>query len=171
MKIAELVDIHDRLDITDWRFWLALTGALLAVAWVGWLFSKLRMRDAQDEEARVGPDPWAVFNAAIADTRGQLHSLEARDLTYLVNAALRAFLESCLQLPVSEQTTEEFIHSLQSKRQLSPATAQALTDYLEQCDKIKYAGQALADDGKETMIQSAESLALAVKPAQQEVGS
>lgn len=171
MKVADLVDIHGRLNITDWRFWLLVATAFLALGLAGWLLSKWRMREFSEDLSVQVTDPWQEFADAIRAIREQMENLDARELTYAVNSALRTLLEAVLRMPATEQTTEEFIQSLQSQKLMTEATKTALIDYLQQCDAIKYAGVSLAEDGKDSMIQSAEQFAvvLKAKPVQEAV--
>jgi hypothetical protein len=57
----------------------------------------------------------------------------------LASAALRAYLESKLQLGFSSRTSEEFLDGLRAQNRLPEVTEQKLTEVLATCDRLKFA--------------------------------
>jgi hypothetical protein len=62
-----------------------------------------------------------------------------KEYVYLVNAALRRYIEDRLNLRAPERTTEEFLPELRDSRELTGAQKDMLRKFLGSCDRVKYA--------------------------------
>ncbi len=92
---------------------------------------------------RNGPNPKA--RALKALTRAQTQHQERGSFWYLLrsNRILRDFFQDIFDIEAPAQTSRQFLDSIQHVSILAPEDQQWLTEYLEVCDQIRYAGKSL----------------------------
>ncbi len=145
----------------SWLGWVIAVLALAAFAW--WL----RKRWRKKQEA---PLPEPVIPAHIRAGERLRAALEffhdPERFCVLVSSAIRSYLEDRFDLHAPDRTTEEFLEEVQYSPKLSLAHKQLLSDFLSQCDMVKFARyepsrpelQALFDAGNrlvsETSLQA-----------------
>ena len=86
---------------------------------------------------------------------------DPRAFAIAVSDAVRVYLEERFQLRAPERTTEEFLRDLQKTPVLTEQQKKSLSDFLEQCDLVKFAkvspGAAEARGTLEMAIQIVKS--------------
>ena len=85
-------------------------------------------------------------------------TLEADPYTVEVSDIVRDYLESSLKVPAKEQTSEEFLLSLQSLGNLPPVLQEHMPEFLNQCDWVKFARQSLGLEQRHDLLRTAESV-------------
>jgi hypothetical protein len=72
-----------------------------------------------------------------------------------VSDVVRDYLERVLEIPAREQTSEEFLQALQSASGLPAVLNDSMQPFLTRCDLVKFARQALADEQRSMLLDTA----------------
>ncbi|MFO7725993.1 MAG: hypothetical protein R6V45_10625 [Oceanipulchritudo sp.] len=142
--------------------WLLLlwgTGACLLALLIFLLFRyrrrRLNGRQAPGEPRR---SPREVALERLSHLKSSKVHLPAEPFTVEVSDIVRDYLEEALKVPAREQTSEEFLGSLQSAPNLPPVLHEHMPAFLQQCDFVKFARQSLAGTQRESLLQTAETV-------------
>lgn len=134
----------------DWLWWLS--GALVILAGLYLLWRWWCARQEAARQAAILP-PHVRARQKLSLALQQLH--EPRVFMFLVSDALRHYLEEQFQLKAPERTTEEFLADLQRTSQLSDPHKEALREFLEQSDLVKFARAEPSETSLRTLHDSA----------------
>ena len=152
-------DIEGPLNIG--LIWLLYLIAGLSVIALGVLFWIVRMR-RRPGGIMASPEPVKSPLEIALDRLNYLRDsgekLEADPYTVEVSDIVRDYLESSLRIPAREQTSEEFLQSLQQNAQLPEVLKDHMPDFLSQCDWVKFAKQNLEQPQRETLLKTAETV-------------
>ena len=117
-----------------WAWWLLGSLALIAAGIVAWKF--LRKRFFQPVPIPVIP-PHVRARNRLCEALSLIH--DPRLFCGAVSDALRFYLEERFNFRAPERTTEEFLVDLQSTKLLNEQQKESLTEFLQQCDLVKFA--------------------------------
>jgi hypothetical protein len=129
-----------------------VSGTLLVIACVYFL---MRRR-------RTGPTPQAQSLSEqtlerLENTRPLMRSESAREFGIAVSEAIRTYIERRFGVLATQQTTEEFLHSLLLKPNEALARHRTLLDqFLHQSDFVKFAGASPATADMESLLDGAQ---------------
>lgn len=119
-----------------WQTLLLIAGLLVAALLVIWLLIRLGRRTAAVAKQ---PDPWEVALTNLADLEDRL-PVEPDEGFQEVTDILRRYLEDAYKVPATEQTTDEFLRTLNQKSsRLDEEQRAMLGDFLSTADLIKFA--------------------------------
>ena len=76
----------------------------------------------------------------------------------LSSLALRRYFEQRSGIPALEKTTLEFLHSLKDHPKLNAEAGTSLIQFMEQCDRVKFARASLSAAQRESLTTSAQQL-------------
>jgi hypothetical protein len=124
----------------DWTVaeWFAGLGvaALIVTAISLWIW---RQRAVQGATPAIPPHRWAFEQLDELERR----QLPAQGLTqefyFLLSGILRAYIERRFSLKAPEQTTTEFLETIQDHSVFSPDQNNLLREFLQACDMVKFA--------------------------------
>lgn len=87
------------------------------------------------------------------------HAQNGQDKAFsvAVSDALRGYLERAFGLRAPEQTTEEFLQSAKSSKQLPEPSLATLAHFLELCDLAKFAQHAFGDEERQDLLNTARN--------------
>ena len=147
----ELIDLKPPMDIPDPWGWVPWTlGLIVALAilvpLVIWLLRKMQMADP------VTP-PAERARQKLAEARGIMG--QPGPFCVVVSHTLRVYLEERFGLNTPGQSTEEFLEAMKTSPVLKEHHQAALTDFLRQCDLVKFARHELAEEELENLHQAA----------------
>lgn len=118
--------------------WLGI--GIITVTGIILLWRRLSQREIIDEAIIVPAHEWAFeYLSRLAGER-ELGEMDNEIFLFRLNTILRGYLERRYRLPVVEQTTEEFLRSLEHHPALKEH-AQVLQRFLEYGDLVKFATQ------------------------------
>lgn len=107
------------------------------------------------ESSQTKINPLEEALARLNHLRTECDHLEADPFVVQVSDVVRNYLEAALMVPAREQTSEEFLHTLQIKGDLPPILHDHMPGFLAQCDRVKFARQLLAEGQKQDLLQTA----------------
>jgi len=85
----------------------------------------------------------------------------AREFGIAASEIVRTYIENRFDVVATQRTTEEFLQSLlQNSRDALTSHRPLLSDFLQQCDFVKFAGVSLTSRDMESLFQSARKFVL-----------
>lgn len=111
----------------------AVAGALLIIGLTTWLIRRWRNRPAPV----VSPRRRALDR--LARISSEIEKLSPYQFSIRVSDILRQYVTEQYQLPVTRQTSFEFLNALAARSPFSSDEQSLLTDFLNRCDLIKFA--------------------------------
>jgi hypothetical protein len=117
-------------------FWLWLVVTSLAgVLLLSW---KLRPRSGS-KKREIPPDRWALAELDRIECLGLPEAEEVERYHTLLSDTIRRYLEFRYQLPATQQTTPEFLQTVNASDLLTTEQQIILSQFLENCDLAKFA--------------------------------
>lgn len=132
----EFHDIAGPVDyfvLKPWMVFCAVAAFLLLVGLTTWLVKWWRRRPAKI----LTPRERAIDQ--LAQIESQIETLPPYQFSIRVSDILRRYVTEQYQLPVTRQTSVEFLNALAAKSPFSPDDRDLLDDFLNRCDLIKFA--------------------------------
>jgi hypothetical protein len=132
----EFHDIAPPLDyslIPPWVIFVASFAGLALLGWVGWLLTRKRKRP---QPPRLPRERALDALERIAE---QIERMTPYQFSIRVSDILRRYVMEQYALPLTRQTSVEFLNSLRRSSTFSDDEKALLTDFLSRCDLIKFA--------------------------------
>jgi hypothetical protein len=139
-----------------WFLPAVIAGAVL-LALGGWgLWRRLRRR----RQPRVLL-PFEVALQRLEEMRALMQPEDAREFSIAVSDVVRRYIEERFSVTATHRTTEEFLHDLLESSHAPLARHRALlSEFLQQCDLVKFAGMSLTLQNMESLHHSARAFVL-----------
>jgi len=97
----------------------------------------------------------------LAEIRSLMQPQHAREFSTAVSDIVRTYIEQRFDVTATHRTTEEFLHDLLESSHASLVKHRALlSEFLHQCDLVKFAGMSLTTRSMESLHQSAGAFVL-----------
>ena len=131
--------------------------AVLLLAAVGILIACKRRRSSKSVEETAAPrqSPLEVAIARLQQLQASNEEIDPDAFTVEAADIVRDYLEATLEIPAREQTSEEFLLTLQARNDLPAVLREHMPGFLEQCDRVKFARQILAGNQRESLLTTA----------------
>lgn len=123
---------------------LAMVVVALLARW--WVRRARTQRALRVEQKRLLPHEWAMSELDKLAAEGLIDRGLVREFYYRINTLLRRYIELRFDLMAGEQTSEEFIRSLQDGARFDERHKQVLRRFVAACDPVKYARQQPSPD-------------------------
>jgi uncharacterized protein DUF4381 len=139
MRVFLAQEFHDITGPVDyfllrpWMIFSAVAGLLLLIGLTIWLIKRWRNRPV----AAKTPRQRALDLLARIET--EIDKLTPYQFSIRVSDILRRYLTEQYQLPVTRQTSVEFLNALAATSPFSSDEQSLLGDFLNRCDLIKFA--------------------------------
>lgn len=117
-----------------WVIFCAVFLGLTAIGLIVWLI--VRRRGRKPALIRTPRDE-AIER--LEGARGEIDEMTPYQFSIRVSDILRRYVTEQYQLPVTRQTSVEFLNGMAAKPQFSEDEKSLLTDFLNRCDLIKFA--------------------------------
>lgn len=137
-----------------WQLGLAALLAILAIGLLAWGIARFIRRQKQ-LNAHSAPHAAAL---AELDAAAQLTTDDDERFAVLSSLALRRYFEHGQSIPALGKTTLEFLHSLDAHAALDSQARAQLADFLERCDRVKFARASIEPADRDALIASAKKL-------------
>jgi hypothetical protein len=159
--VAEAVeDIRDirgpKFLVPPWLLPAIIAGAVLLAFGASGLWRWLRRR----RQPRVLL-PFEVALQRLEEMRTLMQPDDAREFSTAVSDVVRRYIEERFGATATHRTTEEFLHDLLESSHAPLARHRALlSDFLQACDLVKFAGMSLTLQNMESLHHSARAFVL-----------
>ncbi|MDP9100364.1 MAG: DUF4381 domain-containing protein [Verrucomicrobiota bacterium] len=148
-------DIHEIAPPVDYSLvppWVIYTAVGLGLVILGLVSWWLWKRAQRPEPIRSPRDRTLDALHRIGD---QMETQSPYQFSIAVSDILRGYVTEQYQLPVTRQTSVEFLAMLAKSSPFSPEEASLLQDFLERCDLIKFARYDATPDDSRRLLEEA----------------
>jgi hypothetical protein len=148
-------DFHDIAPPVDYSLispWLVFMGIFIALAMIGlvvWLIAKSLRHPTPPQP----PRDRAL--ALLEQIRAQINTLNPYRFSIRVSDILRRYVTEAFGLPVTRQTSVEFLNGLRNSSSFSEDDQSLLEDFLNRCDLIKFARYEATTSDSELLLEEA----------------
>ena len=105
--------------------------------------------------------PFEVALQRLEEMRALMQPARAREFSIAVSDVVRRYIEERFGVTATHRTTEEFLHDLLESSHAPLARHRALlSEFLQQCDLVKFAGMSLTLHNMESLHHSARAFVL-----------
>lgn len=158
---AEAVeDIRDirgpKFIFPPWLLPAVIAGAVLLAFGAWGLWRRLRRR--RQPRALL---PFEIALQRLEKMRSLMQPDDAREFSIAVSDVVRRYIEERFSVTATHRTTEEFLHDLLESSHAPLARHRALlSEFLQACDLVKFAGMSLTLQNMESLHESARAFVL-----------
>ncbi|MGI9087567.1 MAG: DUF4381 family protein [Chthoniobacterales bacterium] len=148
----EFHDISPPVDYSLVPAWVIFAGAFAALCLLGllvWLFLRWRRRPKPE------PSPRTRALELLRRARVEITSMTPYQFSIRVSDILRRYVVEQYQLPVTRQTSVEFLEALAKTSPFSADEHSLLGDFLSRCDLIKFARYEATEADSESLLEEA----------------
>jgi hypothetical protein len=166
--VEDIRDIRGPKFLFPPWFWPALIAGTVLLAWgVYALWRRLRRR--RQPRALL---PFEIALQRLEEMRALMQPAAAREFSIAVSDVVRRYIEERFGVTATHRTTEEFLHDLLGSSHAPLARHRALlSEFLQQCDLVKFAGMSLTRGNMESLHHSARAFVLeTAKPDEANAG-
>ncbi len=148
----EILDIvgPQPLPVFPWSTVAIGAGIVLVVAIVGWIVWK-----ATRPTPPAMPTARATALARLREIRNRIGAIDGYQLSILASDVLRNFFSATLRIPATQQTSPEFLASLQDRLDVSPDQRLRIGNFLARVDAAKFAHELPSDSELENLLDHA----------------
>lgn len=132
----ELHDIAPPVDYSLLPTWVIFAAVFVALALLGaiiWAVRRWMQRPKPEQSAR------ARALEQLSRARPEIEAQAPYQFSILVSDILRRYVSEHYQLPLTRQTSVEFLEALARGSSFSADERELLSDFLQRCDLIKFA--------------------------------
>jgi hypothetical protein len=105
--------------------------------------------------------PFEIALQRLEQARALMQPADAREFSIAVSDIVRRYIEERFGVTATHRTTEEFLHDLLESSHAPLARHRALlSEFLQQCDLVKFAGMSLTLRNMESLHHSARAFVL-----------
>jgi Domain of unknown function (DUF4381) len=150
LEFHDITGPVDYFILQPWMIFSAVAGALLVIGLTTWLIKRWRNRPlpvvsprqrALDRLARIGRE---------------IDKLSPYHFSIKVSDILRQYVTEQYQLPVTRQTSVEFLNALAAASPFSSDEQSLLGDFLNRCDLIKFARYEATKEDSRLLLEEAD---------------
>ena len=148
----ELHDIAPPVEYSLVPTWVIFAGSFVALAvlgLIGWWIARYLRRPKPEQT------PQARALEQLQRARGEINALTPYQFSIRVSDILRRYVTEQYQLPLTRQTSVEFLESLARTSSFSEEDRALLGDFLNRCDLIKFARYDATVADSELLIEEA----------------
>ena len=155
MKILAAEEFHDITGPVDyfllqpWMIFCAVAAVLLLAGLTYWLVKRWRSRPV------VVPTPRLRALDLLARAETEIEKLTPYQFSIRVSDILRRYVTEQYELPVTRQTSVEFLNAL-AATSFTGDEQTLLTDFLNRCDLIKFARYDATREDSRLLLDEAE---------------
>ena len=136
LAVADIHEIAPPVDyslVPPWVVWGGIVLGVVAIALIAWWIRKLLRRP------RRVPSPRERALEKLQRIGAQMDMISPYEFSIAVSDILRSYVTEQYQLPVTRQTSFEFLTLLAQRSPFSADETALLEDFLGRCDLIKFA--------------------------------
>ena len=135
---------------------MAGLGILIILILITVILRLLRKRTGGAGEGLVQQrSPLEIAMERLDRLQADADTMDADPFIVEVSNIVRDYLETALEIPAREQTSEEFLQAVQLKEDMPDVLKARMPQFLDQCDLVKFARQMLAATQRQTLLETA----------------
>jgi hypothetical protein len=156
MDVFLALEFHDITGPVDyfllqpWMIFCGVAGLLLLIGLTTWLIKRWRNRPV----AIISPRQRALDR--LARIQSEIDQLSPYQFSIRVSDILRQYVTEQYELPVTRQTSVEFLNALAASSPFSSDEQSLLTDFLNRCDLIKFARYDATREDSRLLLEEAD---------------
>lgn len=136
--------------LPPWAIFLVAAIALLILGLLIWLISKKFQKQLPPLSARE-----RALAALRASEGGEIESISPYQFSIRVSDILRRYVLEQFSLPMTRQTSVEFLSAITAQKKFTDAEKELLRNFLDRCDLIKFARyEATTDDSRQLLEEA-----------------
>ncbi len=138
--LADTPKFHDIAPPVDYSLippWVIFCAVFLGLLLVGLIVWQIMLRRRRVPAVVRNPRDEALER--LEQVRPEIEKLTPYQFSIRVSDVLRRYVTEQYQLPLTRQTSVEFLAALAHQPEFSPEDKSLLTDFLNRCDLIKFA--------------------------------
>jgi hypothetical protein len=154
-RILAVADIHEIAPPVDYSLvppWVIYTAIAVGVALLGAIAWWIRSRARKRKPVRTPRDRALE---ALHRIKSEMGALNPYQFSIAVSDILRRYVTEQYQLPVTRQTSFEFLSALAQSSPFSDDETSLLGDFLQRCDLIKFARYDATPDDSRRLLEEA----------------
>jgi hypothetical protein len=155
MPIFAAEEFHDIAPPVDYSLlppWVIVAGVLIALLLCGLLGWWIRRRW---QRPKPQPSPRERTLDLLQRISGEIETLSPYQFSIRVSDILRRYVTDQFQLPVTRQTSVEFLAALTKASPFSEDEKSLLEDFLNRCDLIKFARYDATTEDSRLLLEEA----------------
>ena len=155
MPIFAAEEFHDIAPPVDYSLlppWVIVAGVLIALLLCGLLGWWIRRRG---QRPKPQPSPREQTLELLQRISGEIEILSPYQFSIRVSDILRRYVTDQFQLPVTRQTSVEFLAALTKASPFSEDEKSLLEDFLNRCDLIKFARYDATTEDSRLLLEEA----------------
>jgi len=155
MPVFLAEEFHDIAPPVDYSLippWIIFLGSFLALSLIGLTIWRLALRRKPPESPK---SPRVRALEALARMREQTQNLHPYKFSIRVSDVLRLYVTEQYNLPVTRQTSVEFLEGLRKTSPFSEEDKILLEEFLKRCDLIKFARYDATSADSATLLEEA----------------
>ncbi len=136
ITLAASRDIAPPVDYSLIPPWLVFVGTFIVLAVLGWIAWAFARRQPAPLPPKLPRDRALEELERLA---AEIEAIQPYQFSINVSDVLRRFVHEQFAVPVTRQTSVEFLSAIAQKSPFSPDDRKLLEDFLNRCDLIKFA--------------------------------
>lgn len=133
-----------------------IIGVLLLIAIIAWIAKQTLWKKAPPKL----PTAYEIAIGQLEQARALMLEKKDKAFSSVVSDAIRQYIEKRFEIKAPEQTTEEFLAAAAQHPLLKGKALDQLSQFLELCDRVKFAQQSFGTMQREAQYSSAEQFLL-----------
>lgn len=167
--IDDLAPASPPIEISMWWYAGPVLLILLIVGII-WSYRK-RIRTKLAEMTQPRPhDPACLARDALVNLREEMHELTMREFIDRLSIIFRTYLEGRFKMRATSQTTQEFLLHATKFNPLDSRDREEIREFLEACDRSKFAHQSLSEQAGMALLGYVESFISKTEKASEQEG-
>lgn len=150
--LAQSRDIAPPVDYSLASVWMVFVASFFALTLLVFLFWWIRRRLKKKAPVQ---SPRERAAAALEQFMEQIETIDPYQFSILVSDTLRHYVTEQYKLPVTRQTSVEFLERLAVSSPFSGEETKLLEDFLSRCDLIKFARYEATSADSHLLLQEA----------------
>ena len=156
----QFADIEGPLPIGLWPVILQAAGILTLILFAclllyWWLKRPRKAKAVSREPVR---SPLEIALDRLTSLGSAKEEIAPEPFTVEVSDIVRDYLEEALEIPAREQTSEEFLQTLDTGEELPEVLTLRMPEFLESCDMVKFARQGLDSGQQNALLETARKV-------------
>lgn len=158
-SLGDIMDLRPAVPLKmAWDLPLILL-ILLFLLFFLWMILRWKKKTKTKAKTKILPlDPYVEVSRALQESRQKLQVSDPKPFVFLMDEAVRLYLSRIFPLPAPESTTQELLDHLTICTQIPTDLQTTITNFLQQCDLVKFTQLSFEESFLLSLHQQAQSM-------------